>query len=301
MDYKRFELLVRVAEHGSFSKAASVIGVAQPALGRQIRKLEEDCGTPLLYRHGRGVSLTPEGERVVERVRPLLKQMEGVVSELRAERESPSGTVMLGITPTLCRLIGLKLVSECRRLYPSLRLNVMTGYSGYVHEWLTSARIDIAVLHDARRAQQVAVEHIGDLRLSLVSPAATVAAGEFRPEISMRALQDISLALPARHHGLRRTIETAASKAGISLNVSYEIDDLQLVLDLVQAGYAHTILAAPVVSQLVKSGAVLSRLITDPPLATRLMLAQASNRPSTRATRVIGGILKDLVAEVTTQ
>src|SRR5260221_7214866 len=62
MDLRRLELLLQVADFGSFSKAATVLGIAQPALGRQIQKLEEECGVRLFYRHGRGVSPTPAGE-----------------------------------------------------------------------------------------------------------------------------------------------------------------------------------------------------------------------------------------------
>jgi LysR family nitrogen assimilation transcriptional regulator len=70
VDLKRLELLIQVAEFGSFSKTSTVLGIAQPALGRQIQKLEEECGVRLLYRHGRGVSLTPEGSILLDRARP---------------------------------------------------------------------------------------------------------------------------------------------------------------------------------------------------------------------------------------
>ena len=297
MEYKRFDFFVQVAQHGSFSKAASVIGIAQPALGRQVRKLEEECGSPLLYRHGRGVTLTPEGERLLATVKPLLCQIEGAVSELRAERTSPTGSVTLGLTPTLCRLIGRRLVTDAKQRYPALRLNIVMAYSGYAHEWLTSARLDIAVVHDARRAQHLAMEHIGDLQLSLISPAAAVKAGGARRSIRMDKLQGLPLVLPTRHHGLRRTMEAAASQAGIQLDVDYEMDALELMLDLVREGQAHTVLAAPVVADLVRDGTAVARRIVGPNVATRMMLAQASNRPATRAARAIGSMLKELVAE----
>ena len=74
MDLKRLEYLMQVAEFGSFTKAASVIGIAQPALGRQIQKLESECGVRLLYRHGRGVILTPEGSKELRGLQQLNNQ-----------------------------------------------------------------------------------------------------------------------------------------------------------------------------------------------------------------------------------
>ena len=86
MDLRKIENLIHVADQGSFSKAASVLGIAQSALGRQVRKLEDECGCALLYRNGRGVSLTPDGEKLLERLRPLLRQMDHVVTEFHNDR-----------------------------------------------------------------------------------------------------------------------------------------------------------------------------------------------------------------------
>ena len=298
VDIKRLEHLVQIAACGSFSKAAAVLGIAQPALGRQIRKLEDECGSPLLYRHGRGVSLTPEGERLLARVQPLLAEMGAALSELRAERDAPSGSVTLGLTPTLCRLIGAQLVTQARREAPAIGLTIVTAYSGYVHEWLTSARLDIAVLHDARRGQHLAMDPLGDLRLSLVSPRSLVADSEASRPIALADLHGLPLVLPTRNHGLRRTMEQAAARAGIALDVVYEMDGLELMLDLVQLGGVHTVLAAPVAQALVDAGAVVTRRIAAPEVVTRLMLAKASNRPSTRASQAIETMLKALVATV---
>src|SRR5260370_414932 len=82
---------------GSSSKAATVLGIAQPALGRQIQKLEEECGVRLFYRHGRGVSPTPEGETLLERARPLVRQLASIPADLQSERDSPCGQVTVGL------------------------------------------------------------------------------------------------------------------------------------------------------------------------------------------------------------
>src|ERR1700674_814526 len=106
MDLRRLELLMQVADFDSFSKAATVLGIAQPALGREIQKLEEECGVRLFYRHGRGVSLTPEGEALLERARPLMRQLASIPADLQSERDSPRGLVTVGLTPTVCNLFG---------------------------------------------------------------------------------------------------------------------------------------------------------------------------------------------------
>ncbi|MCW0209892.1 MAG: LysR family transcriptional regulator [Achromobacter sp.] len=297
MDLRKIENLIHVADSGSFSKAASVLGIAQSALGRQVRKLEEECGCALLYRNGRGVSLTPEGEKLLDRLRPLLAQMTRVVTEFHDDQKSPSGQVTLGLTPTLCHMVGMPLVAEVWKRHPRIQLNVITGYSGYVHEWLANARVDIAVLHDARRSQHIAVDPLAELDLALVSPAQNLSpAARALACIDFEQLRGLPLALPTRNHGLRRTLEHAAAQAGLPLDVAFEMDALELMKEIVLEGMAHTVLALPAVVRELASGQLVARRIVNPGLSTRLMLATASSRPLTQAVKIVQGILRELLA-----
>lgn len=300
MDLRKIENLIHVADQGSFSKAASVLGIAQSALGRQVRKLEDECGCALLYRNGRGVSLTPDGEKLLERLRPLLRQMDYVVTEFHNDQKSPSGQVTLGLTPTLSHMVGARLVAEVWKQHPRIQLNIITGYSGYVLEWLTNARVDIAVLHDARRSQHIAVDPLAELDLALVSPPQNLSpAARAMTSIGFDQLRDLPLVLPTRNHGLRRTLEHAATQADMPLNIAFEMDALELMKDIVAAGMAHTVLGLPAVAREVAAGTLVIRRITHPGLSTRLMLATAASRPTTQALKIVQGMLRDVLGEMT--
>ena len=268
MDLRKIENLIHVADAGSFSKAASVLGIAQSALGRQVRKLEDECGCALLYRNGRGVSLTPEGEKLLDRLRPLLAQMTRVVSEFHDEQNSPSGQVTLGLTPTLCHMVGMPLVAEVWKRHPRIQLNVITGYSGYVHEWLANARVDIAVLHDARRSQHIVVDPLAELDLVLVSPAQSLApAARAQAAIDFAQLRGLPLALPTRNHGLRRTLEHAAAQADLPLNVAFEMDALELMKEIVLRAGPHRAGRARRGAR-TAGGQLVARRIVNPGLST---------------------------------
>jgi len=300
MDLRKIENLIHVADQGSFSKAASVLGIAQSALGRQVRKLEDECGCALLYRNGRGVSLTPDGEKLLERLRPLLRQMDHVVTEFHNDQKSPSGQVTLGLTPTLSHMVGARLVAEVWKQHPRIQLNIITGYSGYVLEWLTNARVDIAVLHDARRSQHIAVDPLAELDLALVSPPQNLSpAARAMTSIGFDQLRDLPLVLPTRNHGLRRTLEHSATQADMPLNIAFEMDALELMKDIVAAGMAHTVLGLPAVAREVAAGTLVIRRITQPGLSTRLMLATAASRPTTQAVKIVQGMLRDVLGEMT--
>ncbi|NLY26629.1 MAG: LysR family transcriptional regulator [Alcaligenaceae bacterium] len=289
MDLKRLEYFLLVADYGSFSRASSVIGVAQPALGRQVQRLEEDCGVRLLYRHGRGVSLTPEGELFAARVRPLLKKLAQATEGLNEAEQPLTGSITLGFTPTLMTLMGLPMLLHMRKLAPALKLNFLTGYSGYVHEWLVDGRLDIAILHDARRSQHITVDPLASARLFLVShPDLAANAGLLRKKsLPLNQLAGLPLALPSRSHGLRRTLDSATARLKIDLSVDYELDTLTLMKDIALSGIAHTVLALPAVVPEVMSGQLKATVLTSPSLETRLMIATSLNRPLTRAGRAV--------------
>src|SRR5690606_1571979 len=225
MDLTRLEYFLLVADHGSFSRASSIIGVAQPALGRQVQRLEADCGAKLFYRHGRGVTLTPEGELFAGRIRPLLKQITDAADGLGAAERPLSGSITVALTPTMTSLIGLPLLQKLRGLAPGIRLNFLTGYSGYVHEWMVDGRVDIAILHDARRSQHISVAPLATAHLFLVShPRLLASAGmENRASLSLAELQGFPMALPSRSHGLRRTLDQGINKINGKLDIQYEL------------------------------------------------------------------------------
>ncbi|MGE4239791.1 LysR family transcriptional regulator [Ramlibacter sp.] len=296
MDLKKLEYLLHVAEYGSFTKAAAVIGIAQPALGRQVQKLEAECGVRLLYRHGRGVALTPEGETLLERVRPLVHQLQHAALDLHEESAAASGPITLGLTPTAGSLFGLALLKTLRLRFPKLRVNIVEAYSGYVHEWLTNGRVDLAILHDARRSQHILVEPLGAARLSLVSPPGTKPLVQApSAAVALKKLAGVPLVLPTRNHGLRRALDYAASRAGVHLDVQYEIDTISLALDVVRDGLAHTVLPYTAVEALERRGELISRRLGAPEVEIRLMMGRAANRPPSRAIQFVEAEIRNQV------
>lgn len=282
-----------VAAHGSFSRAATIAGVSQSSLSRQIRKLENDCGCALFYRHGRGVLLTAEGELYLERLRPLIKQFTAARLDLRSTAQDVSGNVVLGMTPTIVELLGVRLLSTLRRLHPKTRLNVVSAYPGYVNEWLSADRLDIAILHDANRSSHISFEPLAEADLYLVSsPNALSRTERNAKSIEFRRLVELHLAMPSRHHGLRRTVDLAARNASLELRIEYEIDTLQLTKLLVVNDLAHTVLTLPDVAAELHEKRLIARRIVAPTLTSVLGSATATNRPITRATRSVLALIR---------
>ncbi|WP_146993172.1 LysR family transcriptional regulator, partial [Bradyrhizobium macuxiense] len=150
LDLLEIRYFLETAAVGSLSRAAVRLGVSQPALSRQIGKLESELRGPLFYRHGRGVSLTEAGQRFLDVSQRVLQQLSDVREELTAGTLDVSGQVTLGIPPSLAASLGADLALRFAAEFPKARLRIREAFSANLLEWTEAQRIDVAVLYDAR-------------------------------------------------------------------------------------------------------------------------------------------------------
>jgi len=101
MNLRDLRYLVALAEHKHFGRAAQASFVSQPTLSTQIRKLEEELGVALVERTPRKVLLTEVGREIAQRARDVLNEVEQIKAIARRTKDPESGTVRLGIFPTL--------------------------------------------------------------------------------------------------------------------------------------------------------------------------------------------------------
>jgi len=171
MNLEQLAAFVHVAEHGGFSKAALVLGVAQPSLSRQVRALEIELRETLLLRHGRGVELTEAGRQLLGHCHGILQLVALAKDDLAARRDEPVGHVTIAMTPTLARLHTLPLIRAFRHEMPKARLTVIEGFSAHITEWLTSGRADLGIVYNPEPLPTLEIQPLREGRLFLVSPA----------------------------------------------------------------------------------------------------------------------------------
>src|SRR3954469_10734762 len=126
MDLRQLTTFVQVADLGSLSKAAERLRIAQPALSRQIRLLEEELKVTLFTRHGRGMVLTPAGELLRGRASGILRQVEEARADLMEEAGAVRGRVVFGMPPTVGDVLATRLIERFLALHPEVRLRVVT-------------------------------------------------------------------------------------------------------------------------------------------------------------------------------
>ena len=239
IDLKQLKAFSTLAEFGSFSRSAGVLGVAQPVLSRQIKALEQELGVELFYRNGRGTVLTEAGKVLNLYAKDLVDTVDRAASEVMALKSSPRGTIVIGLPPSVGIVLTVPLVQHFRAAFPLISLRVIEGFSGHVLEWLLTGKIDVAVLYNAPRTGSLRAEPLLTDELFLLGPAE----GGILPDaesVPARLLSEIPLILPARPHGLRMLIDSMLGAAGIVPRVEIEVEAMPSTLGLVgERGRLH--------------------------------------------------------------
>ena len=124
MDLQQLRYFVTVAEVENFSLAAHRLRVAQSAVSRQVRLLEQELGATLLRRAGRGVKLTETGETLRRRATDLIRHADDLRSDIRGRGNAPTGILRVGANPSLGDAVFPSLARSYMAAYPKVRLHL---------------------------------------------------------------------------------------------------------------------------------------------------------------------------------
>lgn len=295
MNLKQLEYFVSVAELGSFSKAAVVLDIAQPALSRQVRALEIDLRETLLLRNGRGVSLTEAGQRLFEHSVAILQQVALAREDMGASRDEPVGRITIGLPPSMGRQLTLPLIDSFKRQLPRARPSIVEGLSAHIAEWITSGRVDVGLVYNPEPQPGLEITPVLEERLCLVERADSTQRSTPGGPLPLRQLARFPLVVPERQHVIRRLLDTQAAHLGLKLDIAWEVSSVAAILDLVCAGYGHAVLTASGVAASGRADALAVRPLVEPSLASVLCLATSATKRPTALMRQAARILGDLV------
>lgn len=267
VDLRRLRYFIAICEHGGFSRASSSVGIAQPSLTRQIKLLEKELGFALFHRTGRGAGPTEQGRLLLDRSKPHLEGIDDAVREVRRRMSNLSGTVALGVCPTIAPLFIDDLRIRIGNAHPSVKLSVVEAYSGDLASMMAHGSIDMALTYTPTERRGVASVELLSEPLVLVVP---VDQDTWEAPQALDRIAGLRLILPSAIHELRRIIDGISRLRGVQLTPDIEMDSLGAVKSMLLAdGARHaTILPVNSVSAEVASGR-LSAIEIDDPLMRR--------------------------------
>lgn len=252
VEIRQLKYFLEIVETGSFTRAAASIHIVQPALSRQIRSLEEELGTTLLIRHGRGVVVTEAGERFKERAEALLSQINRLPEEISSEGMEPSGELNIGMPSSLRPMLTPQLISKFGNRYPGVFIRVAEGISAAILDGVNSGKFDLGCVISLEDAGDLECQPLLTQPMYLVGPEGS--GFQMNKPVSVRKAASYPLIVMGHPNGLRLVSENIISKAKLVPRVVLELNSIELLYDLIRTGMGFSFVPQSCVFDMLKSG-----------------------------------------------
>jgi LysR family transcriptional regulator, nitrogen assimilation regulatory protein len=291
MQFRQLRYFVKIVDAGSFSRAASIVHVAQPALSQQVAELEERLGVMLLQRSARGVRPTAAGEVLYKEASAILHQLDQLPGMLRSGSGEPEGTVSLGFVSSLApKLVG-GILEECRTRLPKVTLRVSDGDSLGLESRIAANSVDIAILYEDEFATALTRKPLFRQKLYVISVEPLLDQTNI---ISLQRLAEIPLVLPGRTNGRRVLIERIFADAKLKPKIALEADSLASEMWAVRNKVGCTILPVGDMSHF-GPHAFAKPLLIEPPIHLTCSLVHSADFPLTNAGEAVRNFLLDFI------
>ncbi|MDQ0877622.1 LysR family cyn operon transcriptional activator [Paenibacillus sp. V4I3] len=260
MEFRQLEYFIQICKEGSFTKAAEVLMVSQPTLSQQIRVLEQEFGTPLFDRVGRGIEINEAGKILYEKgisVMQLIKDSRIETSELINGQKLE---MIIGIFPSDLTYLMPRFV-QFNEEYPNISIKFvdMEDTSGQ----LLQNKIDIGISADLEPNKHIDCIHLFNEELALVVSKDHPWAEKV--EIPFRELEKLPNVLFVKDTKLRKKLDDYINKTGISLFLNVETTSTSTLLNMVHLGVGATIMSLRLVESYNCPNIKIIRLIDPKP------------------------------------
>ena len=239
---RQLECLVAVAEHLSFRRAAEACFITQPALSLQIQQLETMLGTQLFERDRRRVLLTRAGEELLPRALAALREVDGLVDASQMLRDPLSGTLRIGVIPTVAPYVLPVAIGPLRKRFPKLRLLLREDQTTHLVDLVQRGSLDLALL-----ALEVELGSLEKLPLYVDPFVVAVPAGNTlaaRKTVREQDLADQQVLLLEDGHCLRDHALSICKRAGARELADFRATSLNTLVRMVAGGTGVTLLPA---------------------------------------------------------
>lgn len=241
---RHINYFLAVAEHQSFTRAATALHVSQPALSQQIKQLEESLDVQLFDRSGRTTRLTDAGEIYLRYARRALQDLKAGQRALHDVQELSRGSLRLAMTPSFMAYLMGSLVASFHARHPGIMLTVREMSQEQMEALLNDDELDVGIAFDEVHSPDI------EARMLLMETLALVV-GKKHPyarkrSIAPSALGDEALVLLSGEFATRDQVERYFRQHQVRPHVSIEVNSISAVVEIVRRTRLSTLLPAAI-------------------------------------------------------
>jgi LysR family nitrogen assimilation transcriptional regulator len=293
INFRQLKYFVKVVETGNMTRAASELNVSQPALGLQIRQLEEQYRVELFQRHSRGAIPTAAGLFLYSRSKEILSAVEETECALYNFDQGAKERLTIGLTPSIARQLGASLLLDAQMSMPNMFFRFIEGFDVTLRDATRRGEIDIGFMYDVHDAP-AGLEATAMLREDFVFLIRDDGSRLDGADMPLRDVLNYKLVFQKNHKAVQRALQEVADEHSTAPDIAFEMQSAEAIGDIIERGYAAAILPYGFMVNAVKSGRVRAVRITDPTISRTLYVVRPQEKPIARA----GGEILSFVAMV---
>ncbi len=263
MNIAQLKAFLAVVDEGSFSAAARVLGISQPAVTMQIRALEEDLNAVLLDRRYRKIDLTEAGKELLVRARRIFVELEGVRSSISALSGTVSGHLSIAASTTPGDYVIPALLGTFLAKYPDVEIALTVGDSAEVAASVENGEADFGMT-GAKSDARVEFTQTGEDELIVIAyPGSPLSKSQ---PVDIGALIDRPWIMREQGSGTRSVTEAVFREHGLnpeSLAVVVELGSGEAVIGAVEGGLGVAMLSRYVAEKSLRLGTVVKVELTE--------------------------------------
>ncbi|MFV8164076.1 LysR family transcriptional regulator [Mycobacterium sp. 134] len=294
MDTHRLKYFLRIAEERSITRAAGVLGIAQPALSRQLQLLEEDLGVTLFTRTRRGVELTEAGERLRASTAGPLRQLELAVQYAGTPLARLDRTLRLGLPETTVDVLAAPLLASLTTVFPEATFSVTVGSTDHLVEAMLKGAVDVALINPVPDERVFYRELLAEELFLIGGPESDL---DGASAVGFSDVVKLPLVVPRSSSGIGVALQNAALRAKVQFSHRTTTDSVAVMKSMIEAGIAYGVLPLSACRREIDDGRLRFVVVADSALSQRLGVAATEQLDLPRELSVkIGDTIREEVA-----
>ncbi|MGE7839734.1 LysR family transcriptional regulator [Lysinibacillus sp. NPDC093712] len=248
MSLVKYEILNKVAEVSSFTKAADALGLTQSAVSHAVSSLEKECGFALIHRSRTGVTLTSEGQTMLRAMRNVLDADELLQQEAAHILGVTRGKLRIGVISSISSNWMPEIIRIMDNQFPGIQVELREGDYYEIEQWLQSGEVDAGFLNGQKSEQFQFIELVQDPLLCIVSDQSSL---YNRPEIDIAELEDMPFIMTS-YRGTN-DVKVILEQYHVKPNIRFELSEEVGIISMISHHLGITILPRLVINRLPSS------------------------------------------------